>query len=245
MAGHSHWSKIKRAKGANDAKRGKIWSKVARKIIIAARAGGGDPAQNLSLRYTIDEAKAVNMPKDTIANAIKKGTGELGGENYESATYEAYAPGGVALMIEALTNNRSRTAPDLRSILEKNGGNLAQTGSVAFQFAKQGIITIQTTATDEESLMELALEAGADDVRNEGEVYEVLTTPTAFHKVRDAIAAKNIAIEASEVAYLPNNTVAIDAEKAQSLLKLIDTLDDNEDVQTVAHNAEIPDSVGM
>lgn len=245
MAGHSHWAKIKRAKGANDAKRGKVWSKIARKIIIAARAGGGDPAQNLSLRYTIEEAKAANMPRDTIANAIKKGTGELGGENYEAATYEAYAPGGVALMIDALTNNRARTAPDLRAILEKNGGNLAMTGAVAFQFTKQGVITIQSTAIDEDALMELALEAGAEDVKNEGEVFEVITTPTAFHKVKEAIAAKNIAIEASEVTYLPNNTVGIDADRTQSLLRLIDTLEDNEDVQSVSHNAEMPESAGL
>lgn len=243
MAGHSHWAKIKRAKGANDAKRGKVWSKLARKIIIAARGGGGDPRENLSLRYTIDEAKAVNMPKGTIDNAIKKGTGELGGENYESATYEAYAPGGVALMIEALTNNRARTAPELRSILEKHGGNLAQSGSVAFQFNKQGVIAIQSSAADEDTLMELALEAGAQDVRNEGEVYEVLTSPTDLHKVKDAIAARNIPIEAAEITYLPTSTVALDVEKAQSLLKLVDTLEDNEDVQSVAHNADLPDSV--
>src|SRR5579871_5499508 len=157
MAGHSHWAKIKRAKGANDAKRGKVWSKIARKIIIAAR-GGGDPRDNLSLRYTIDEAKAANMPKDTIEKAILKGTGELGGENYEAATYEGYGPGGVALYIEALTNNRSRTAPDLRRIFEFNGGNLATSGSVAFQFTKQGIIAIKTDAVTEDALLELALD---------------------------------------------------------------------------------------
>jgi len=245
MAGHSHWSKIKRAKGATDAKRGRVWSKIARKIIIAAKAGGGDPAQNLSLRYTIEEAKAVNMPKDTIANAIKKGTGELGGDNYEAMTYEAYAPGGVALIIDALTNNRARTAPDLRAALEKAGGNLANSGAVAFQFTKRGIITIQSNSVDEDRLMEVALDAGADDVTDQGEVFEILTTPTAFHKVKDAIAAAKIAIEASEVTYLPNNTVVIDAERGQSLLKLIDTLEDNEDVQSVSHNAEMPDSVGV
>src|SRR4051812_25128830 len=168
MAGHSHWSKIKRAKGATDAKRGKIWSKIARKIIIAAR-NGGDPRDNLNLRYTIDEAKAANMPRDTIEKAIKKGTGELGAENYEAATYEAYALGGVAMMIEALTNNRSRTAPDLRAILERAGGNLATSGAVAFQFTKQGIIAIKADAIDEERLMELALDAGAEDVKNQGE----------------------------------------------------------------------------
>src|SRR5437763_12342068 len=152
MAGHSHWSKIKRAKGATDAKRGKVWSKVARKIIIAAK-NGGDPRDNLSLRYVIEEAKGVNMPKDTIQNAIKKGTGELGGENYEPVVYEAYAPGGVAMMIEGLSNNPSRTAPDLRSTLEKHGGNLANRGAVAFQFTKQGVITIKADAVDEEKLM--------------------------------------------------------------------------------------------
>ena len=242
MAGHSHWSKIKRAKGANDAKRGKIWSKIARKIIIAAK-NGGDPRDNLNLRYTIDEAKAVNMPRDTIEKAIKKGTGELGAENYENATYEAYAPGGVALLIEALTNNRSRTAPDLRSVLEKAGGNLATSGAVAFQFTKQGVITVKADAVDEDKLMEVVLEAGAEDVKNEGEVFEVITTPVAFLKVRDALAAANIPVEAAEVTHMPNNTVPVEGETAQKLLKLVDTLEDNDDVQSVSHNAEIPESV--
>lgn len=244
MAGHSHWAKIKRAKGANDAKRGKVWSKIARKIIIAAKSGGGDPAANLSLRYVIDEAKGANMPKDTITNAIKKGTGELGAENYEGATYEGYAPGGVAIIVEALTNNRARTAADIRMIFERGGGNMGTSGSVAFQFAKQGVITIKADAIGEDELMELALEAGAEDVKNQGEVYEVLTSPTAFHKVKEAVAAK-VLVEAGEITYLPNNTVSIDAERAQQLLKLIDTLEDNDDVQNVSHNAEIPESVGV
>jgi YebC/PmpR family DNA-binding regulatory protein len=244
MAGHSHWAKIKRAKGANDAKRGKVWSKIARKIIIAAR-GGGDPRDNLSLRYTIDEAKAANMPKDTIANAIKKGTGELGGENYEAAQYEGYGSGGVAIIVEALTNNRSRTAPELRKIFEVHGGNLATTGAVAFQFTKQGVITIKADAVPEDKLLELALEAGAEDVKNEGEVFEVITTPVSFHKVKDAIAAANVAVEAAEVTFLPNSTIPLDAEQAQKLLKLVDALDDNEDVQNVSHNAEIPESIAV
>src|SRR5690349_4715554 len=221
MAGHSHWAKIKRAKGANDAKRGKIWSKIARKIIIAAK-NGGDPRDNLSLRYTIDEAKAANMPRDTIEKAIKKGTGELGGENYEAATYEGYAPGGVAILVEALTNNRARTAPDLRSIFEKNGGNLATSGAVAFQFTKQGVITIKADAIAEDALLEAALEAGAEDVKNEGEVYEVITTPTAYLKVKESLAAANVAIEASEITNMPNSTVPVDGEAAQKLLKMID-----------------------
>ena len=242
MAGHSHWSKIKRAKGATDAKRGKVWSKIARKIIIAAK-GGGDPRDNLSLRYTIDEAKAANMPRDTIEKAIMKGTGELGGENYEPATYEGYAPGGVAIMVDALTNNRARTAPEMRSIFEKHGGNLATSGSVAFQFTKQGVITIKSGAVDEDTLMELALDAGAEDVRNEGEFTEVVTTPVAYQKVKDAIEKANIPIEASEITNLPNNTIALNEEAAQKLLKLIDALEDNDDVQNVSHNAEIPESV--
>ncbi len=244
MAGHSHWAKIKRAKGANDAKRGKVWSKIARKIIIAAR-GGGDPRDNLSLRYTIDEAKAANMPKDTIEKAILKGTGELGGENYEAMTYEGYGPGGVALYIEALTNNRSRTAPDLRAILERNGGNLATSGAVAFQFTKQGIITIKSDAVQEDRLLEVALDAGAEDVKNEGEVFEVITTPTSYLKVKEAIAAANIPVENGEITNLPNNTIAVEGETAQKVLKLIEALEDNDDVQTVSHNAELPESVGV
>jgi YebC/PmpR family DNA-binding regulatory protein len=242
MAGHSHWAKIKRAKGANDAKRGKVWSKIARKIIIAAR-NGGDPRDNLSLRYVIEEAKAANMHKDTIEKAIMKGTGELGGENYEAINYEGYAPGGVAIMIEALTNNRARTAPELRMIFEKGGGNFATSGSVAFQFVKQGLITIKADAISEDALLESALEAGAEDVKNEGEVFDVVTTPVAFMKVKEALTAARIPIEASEITYVPTSTVAIDADRAQKLLKLIDTLEDNDDVQSVSHNAELPEGV--
>jgi YebC/PmpR family DNA-binding regulatory protein len=242
MAGHSHWAKIKRAKGATDAKRGKVWSKIARKIIIAARKGG-DPRDNLSLRYTIDEAKAANMPKDTIEKAIQKGTGELGGENYESVTYEGYAPGGVAIMIDALTNNRARTAPELRTIFEKHGGNFATSGSVAFQFVKQGIITAKTP--DEDRLLELALDSGAEDVKNEGEVFVVITSPTNYLKVKDALSAANFPIEGSEITNVPTSTIAIDTERAQKLLKLLDALEDNDDVQSVSHNAEIPEDVSV
>ncbi len=215
MAGHSHWAKIKRAKGATDAKRGKVWSKIARKIIIAAR-NGGDPRDNLSLRYTIDEAKAANMPKDTIEKAILKGTGELGGENYESVVYEGYAPGGIAILIDALTNNRSRTAPELRSIFEKHGGNFASSGSVAFQFVKQGIISVKASSTDEDRLLELGLEAGAEDVKNEGEGFVVITAPADFLKVKDAVSAANIPIEASEITNIPTTTIPIDAERRRS-----------------------------
>jgi YebC/PmpR family DNA-binding regulatory protein len=244
MAGHSHWSKIKRAKGATDAKRGKVWSKIARKIIIAAKSGG-DPRDNLSLRYTIDEAKAANMPKDTIEKAIMKGTGELGGENYEAAIYEGYAPGGIAIMIDALTNNRTRTAPELRSIFEKHGGNFAASGAVAFQFVKQGMISIKASSADEDKLLELGLEAGAEDVKNEGEIFVIVTAPATYLKVKDAITAANIAVEASEITNVPTTTIPIDAERAQKLLKLLDALEDNDDVQSVSHNAEIPEGASV
>ena len=244
MAGHSHWAKIKRAKGATDKKRGRIWSKIARKIIIAAKSGGGDPGANLSLRYTIDEAKAVNMPKDTITNAIKKGTGELGADNYESALYEGYGPGGIAIIVEVLTNNRSRTAPELRQIFEFNGGNLGTSGSVSFQFTKQGIIVIKADVITEDKLMEVALESGAEDVRNQGEVFEVITTPIAFHKVKDSLVNAGIAVEGGEVTFLPNSTNLVDGENAKAVLKIIEELEDNEDVQNVSHNAEIAEDAG-
>lgn len=245
MSGHSHWSKIKRAKGANDAKRGKLWSKIARKIIIAAKAGGGDPAANLTLRYTIDEARSANMPRDTIEKAILKGTGELGATNYEAIIYEGYAPGGVAMLVEALTDNRSRTAPELRKIFENAGGRLATSGSVAFQFSKQGLITVKADAIAEDTLLEKALEAGAEDVKNEGEVYEVVTTPTAFHKVKEALTAAKVPIEAGEIVNIPATTVAVSEEQAPKILRLLDALEDNDDVQNVSHNADLPESVSI
>jgi YebC/PmpR family DNA-binding regulatory protein len=244
MSGHSHWSKIKRAKGANDSMRGKIWSKIARKIIIASK-NGGDPRDNLSLRYTIDEARAANMPRDTIEKAILKGTGELGGENYEAATYEGYAPGGVAIMIDALTNNRARTAPELRSIFEKHGGSFAASGAVAFQFSKKGLINVKSEAVDEEKLMEKALDAGAEDVVNLGEYFEVVTSPASMHKVKEALTAAGIAVEAGEITYVPSSYVPVDAERAPKVLKLIEALEDNEDVQSVSHNAQIPDGASV
>jgi YebC/PmpR family DNA-binding regulatory protein len=243
MAGHSHWAKIKRAKGANDAKRGKVWSKIARKIIIAAKMGGGDPGQNLSLRYVIEEAKAALMHKETIEKAIQKGTGELGAESYEAVVYEGYGPGGVAFLVEGLTNNRTRTAPEMRRIFELAGGNFATSGSVAYQFTKQGIIAVKAEGIKEDTLIEQALEAGAEDVVNEGEVYEVITAPANFHKVREALSAGKVAIEASEITSIPNNTIPVAGETAQKVLKLLDALEDHDDVQNVSHNAEIPESM--
>lgn len=243
MSGHSHWAKIKRAKAGTDAKRGKTWSKIARKIIVAARAGGGNPAENLTLRYTIDEARAENMPKDTIEKAIMKGTGELGGANYEEAVYEGYGSGGIAIVVEALTNNRSRTAPELRKIFEVAGGNLAQSGSVLFQFTKKGIISVKSDVTSEDKLIEIALDAGADDVVNEGEIFVVYTGPSTMHKVKEVIIAAGIPVEAFEVSFQPNSTIALETKGAEKILRLISALEDNEDVQNVSHNAEIPESV--
>ena len=244
MAGHSRWSNIKRAKAANDAKRGKIWSKIARKIIIAAKRGG-DPRDNLALRYVIDEAKAANMPRDTIDKAIAKGTGELASDNYEDVVYEGYAPGGVAVLVEALTDNRNRTAPEMRKVFEVHGGSLATSGSVAFQFTRQGLITVKSDAVDEDKLLELALEAGAEDVNREEGLFEVITAVADFHKVKEALEAANIPIEAAELANIPNMSVDIGEAQAQQLLKLLDAIEDNDDVQNISHNANIPDSVAV
>ena len=245
MAGHSHWANIKRKKGAIDAKRAKIWGKIAKKIMIAAKAGP-DPRDNLSLRYIIDEAKAANMPRHTIENAVAKGSGGGGGEGFEEVVYEGYGPGGVALVVEALTNNRARTAPEMRQLFDRAGGALGTTGSVAFQFAKQGIFTIKSEGVDEESLMMAVLDAGAEDLRDEGEVFEVVTPVEKFHVVKEAIDAAGVPTEDAAIAYLPQNTVAVsDRDLAERVLKLVDALEDNDDVQTVSHNAEIDESVAV
>lgn len=178
MAGHSHWAGIKHKKAANDAKRGKLWSKIARMIIVAAKAGGGDPAANLTLRYAIDKAKAANMPKDTIEKAVKKGTGELGNINYEEVLYEGYAPGGVAVMVEGLTDNRTRTAPEIKKIFERRNGSLGAVGCVSWMFKKRGLITVKANAIDEDTLMDIALSNGADDMENTGEFYEITCART-------------------------------------------------------------------
>jgi YebC/PmpR family DNA-binding regulatory protein len=241
MAGHSHWANIKHKKAAIDKKRGKMWGKIAKKIMVAAK-GGPDPRDNLALRYIIDEAKAANMPKNTIENAIAKGSGGAGGEGFEEIVYEGYGPGGVAVMVEVLTDNRNRTAGELRNIFERNGGSLGTSGSVAFQFAKQGLIAIRTDAVSEDRLMELALEAGAQDVREEGEVFVIFTQPAEFEPVKNALSAASIATESAEIGNQAQNTVELGEEEARRILKLIDALEDNDDVQNVSHNADIPEA---
>jgi len=242
MAGHSAWKNIKHRKAAVDKKRGKIWSKCSRAIIVAARAGGGDPKFNTSLRYAIDDAKAANMPKDTIEKAIKKGSGEAGGESYEQVRYEGYGPSGVALIVDCLTDNPNRTAPELRTILEKAGGNLAKPGAVAFNFNQRGMLHIESSKITEDALMELALEAGADDVADSGGAWQVTCEPGLFHQVKEAIVAAGIEPDSAEIMMEPVATVTCDDETGRRVLKLIEQLEDNDDVQKVYSNAEISDA---
>ena len=241
MSGHSHWAKIKRYKAATDNKRGRQWSKLARRIIVAARHGGGNPDENLSLRYAIDDARAENMPNDTIDKAIKKGTGELGATNYESILYEGYGPGGVAFLVECLTDNRSRTAPELRKIFERGGGQLGASNCVAWMFEQKGIFLVSADKADEDTLMELALEAGADDVRRDVEVFEITCSVSSFTAVKAALEGKKIPTESAKIAMLPKNSVPVeDADKAGQVLRLVDMLEENDDVQNVFANFEIP-----
>ncbi len=241
MAGHSHWAGIKHKKALIDNRRGKLWSKLSKAIIIAAKAGGGDPATNLRLRYAINDAKAVSVPKDNIERAIKKGTGDLEGTNFEEVLYEGYGPGGVAVLCEILTDNRNRTAGEIRKIFEIAGGKLGATGCVAWMFDRKGVLEIPAAQTDEESLMELALESGADDVRRAGESFEVLCDPDMFTNVCDAVDAAGLTTEVRHITRIPKDTVDLDALAARAVLKLMDSLDEHDDVQNVAANFNIPD----
>jgi len=243
MSGHSHWARIKRSKAANDAKRGQVWSKLARRIIVAAKTGGGNPEDNLQLRYAIEEAKAANMPNDTINKAIKKGTGELGAENYEHVIYEGYGPGGVAFLIDCLTDNRNRTAPEMRKLFERAGGQLGSSNCVAWMFEKKGSFVISADKADEDTLMEIALQAGADDVRTEGDLFEVVCQVQAFSAVKEALAEREIETEAAEIAMVPTNTVTVEGDKAQQVLRLMEAFEDHEDVQNVYANFDVPDDV--
>ncbi len=241
MAGHSKWANIKHRKARQDAIKGKTWSKCARAIIVAARGGGGDPDTNLTLRYAIDEAKAANMPKDTIEKAVKKGSGELGGEAYEAASYEGYGPNGVAVFVECLTDNRNRTAGEVRSTFSKAGGNLGTSGSVAYMFDRKGLFLVPRESADEETIMEAALEAGAEDVSDEGEHWQVLTDPTAFAAVREALSNAGYELSVAQLSMIPNNTVECTGDEARKIVNLVDVLEDNDDVQKVYTNADIPD----
>ena len=241
MAGHSHWAGIKHKKALIDNKRGKVWSKLSRAIIVAAKMGGGDPDTNLRLRYAINDAKAVSMPKDNIERAINKGSGELDGDNFDEVIYEGYGPGGVAVLCEILTDNRNRTAPEVKKIFEIAGGKLGATGCVAWMFQRKGVVIIDAQQTNEERLLELAMEAGAEDVKTVEDKFELICDPENFAAVQDALQAANIEVEVAELNRLPNDTVDLDVDTARKVLKLVDQLDDHDDVQSVAANFNIPD----
>jgi YebC/PmpR family DNA-binding regulatory protein len=241
MAGHSKWKQIKHYKAAADAKRGAMFTKLIREITVAAKAGGGDPAGNPRLRTAIDTARAASMPKENIERAIKKGTGELEGVDYTEVLYEAYGPGGVALMIQALTDNPTRTVAEVRHKLSRGGGNLGATNSVAWMFDRKGQLYVDATAHDEDAAMEAALEAGAEDFQREGEQYVVTTEPTQLHAVRDALEATGFAVAESAIEWLPKNTVRVEGKDAESLVKLLEALEDLDDVQKVEGNFDIPE----
>ncbi len=242
MSGHNRWSKIKRKKAVIGAAKGKLFTKIIKEITVAARLGGGDPAGNARLRSALLAAKESNMPQDTMTRAIKKGTGELEGVNYEEIVYEGYGPGGVAVLIECMTDNRNRTAGDVRSTFTKGGGNMGASNSVAFLFDRTGVISIKEASED--ALMEAALEAGATDVLNHGEDgFEVRTDAHAVHKVAEALEKKGFKVGEAKATYLPQNTVKLDAEKAPKMLKLMELFEDNDDVQNVYANFEIDDKL--
>ena len=239
MSGHSKWHTIKHKKGALDAKRGKLFTKLIREMTIAARIGGGDPDANPRLRTAVDKAKGSNMPADNITRAIKKGTGELEGTTYEDMVLEGYGPGGVAILVEGTTDNRNRTVSEIRHIFTKHGGNLGGAGSVAYMFRPKGVISVAAGKTTEDKLMEIALDAGADDIVTEAEGFTVYTTQHAFEAVREAIKKAGIEPDEAEVKKLADNNVALEGAKAQQLLKLIEVLDDQDDVTNVWDNSDI------
>jgi len=245
MSGHSKWAQIKHKKAVVDVKRGKIFSKIAKEIAVAARLGGGDPDGNPRLRTVLENAREVNMPGENIKRAIMKGTGELPGVSYEESIYEGYGPGGTAILLEVLTDNKNRTVPEIRHIMTKNGGNLGEAGCVAWMFEKKGYILVEKTKIDEDSLMSAALEAGAEDMKNDpGEdSYEIITAPEDVNKVKAALEAAGIPVSLAEITMLPKSYVALDGKSAEQIIRLVDALEDHEDIQNVYTNFDIPDEV--
>ena len=242
MSGHSKWHSIKHKKGALDAKRGKLFTKFIKEITVAARYGGGDPDGNARLRKAILDAKAGNMPNDTIDRAIRRGTGEEEGVNYDEITYEGYGPGGVALLIESMTDNRNRTVAEIRHIFSKNGGNLGESGSVGWMFEKKGYIVVDKATKSEEELFELAIEAGADDLRDDGDNFEIITSPDAFEGVLTAVKTAGIEPQVAEVEMVPQNYIKLEGADARQMLKLMEALEDHDDVQKVSANFDISEA---
>lgn len=243
MAGHSHSANIAIRKGAQDKKRGKLFGKLSRAIIVAARNGGGDPTSNLALRYALDKARKSSMPKDNIDRAVKKGTGETADEQYEDMVYEGYAPGGVAVLCDILTDNRNRTAGEVREVFKVHGGNLGSTGCVSYLFSRKGVFVIPAQHVEENRLFEIALEAGADDVQRVGESFEVICDPSAFPKVNEAFEAAKIPTDVAEIKRVPGTFAEVDAEAGKLVLEFIEALEDLDDVQTVTTNVSLPDEL--
>lgn len=243
MSGHSKWANIRLRKGAQDARRGKAFTKLAREIIVAAKTGGGDPDANFRLRTAIEKAREASMPADNIKRAIQRGTGESGeGANFIETTYEGYAPGGTAVMVSVLTDNKNRTVSDLRAIFSRNGGSLGETGCVAWMFDQKGILSVEKGQIEEDALLEIALEAGAEDMRTESDTFDVITEPEDFRAVREAMEAKGIKPTVAEVTMLPKSTVTVEGKEAQQVLRLVDMLDEHDDVQQVYSNFDIPET---
>lgn len=243
MSGHSRWSQIKRKKGKADQQRGKLFTKLIREITVATRTGGGDPKINMRLKAALEAAKAASMPADNIKRAIQKGTGELPGETYEEVTYEGYGPGGVALMVRVLTDNKNRTAAEIRHVFEKNGGNLGQVGCVAWMFERKGVIQVDAERIGEDELLGLALDAGATDMRRVEKVYEITTTPDEMESVRRALEERKVPVLEAEVNMVPLSTVRAEGKDAQAVLRLVEALEEQDDVQAVYANYDIPDEI--
>lgn len=243
MSGHSRWSTIKRKKAAADAKKGQIFTKIIREIIVAAKAGGGDPDSNSRLRTVIEKAKAANMPLENIKKAIQKGTGELPGVSYEEITYEGYGPGGVALLIKVTTDNKNRSAADIRTILSKNGGSMAAVGSTSWQFEQKGYISVPKEEINEEALMEIVLDAGAQDIQTTENSYDVMIEPANFEKVKRALDDKKVKYTVAEITMIPKSYVKLEGKDAEQMLKLMNALDENDDVQNVYANFDIPQEI--
>ncbi len=242
MSGHSKWATIKRKKGALDAKRGKMFTKLIKELTIAAREGGGDPAANPRLRLAVDNAKAANMPQDNIERAIKKATGELEGVTYQEMTYEGYGPSGVAILVEVATDNKNRIVAEVRHIFSKYGGSMGETGSVAWMFDRKGVISLPKQEKTEDDIMEIILDAGAEDLQTEDEYFEIQTPLESFEPVRKSLADKNLSIENASLQWIAKNTVPVAGEEAEKVMKLIDAMEDNDDVQNVYSNADIDES---
>ena len=243
MSGHSKWSSIKHKKAMVDARRGKMFTKLIRELTSATRAGGGDPDINPRLRTAVASAKGANMPADTIQRAIQKGTGDTAGETYEEVTYEGYGAGGVAVLVDTLTDNKNRTVAEIRHLFAKHGGSMGENGCVAWMFQRQGFLTLDAGSIDEDALLELVLEAGGDDIRTESDLYEILTAPEAFEDVRGSLEAQGLTPEVAEVTMLPQSTVTIEGKQAEQVIRLMEALDDQDDVRRAYANFDIPDEV--